>query len=496
MDRLQTLGGSGKRAQDIINAEKHLLGQHTIRLLPYSTANLNPLSLHYCIPYDDPSFENLFVPVLFNNSNPHLVQYTVRPLDPRDGPPTTLAIKGSDMRSPPGHLFRHRRTKKDEFDLDEEDDETDLQATQQMIMVEDDSSPLHALLRGDSVSQVQRSSLSSIRPEDSLAVIPKKLDGPQSILFLPINKPGIVTLNRVVDSEGLDFQIARGKEAVVIECPSGGQFTLDTAKHGKQSQALEKLKSPPPMEIRCVGDRDVAEFEVRGVGGLKVSWKKTSKSRVHQTEQGVIEGIEETVDDVDGGAINPTDPSMQVAALDKLHRPGRSVLSRTHVVAFPVQHDTPGIFTVSLQSVTDSLHNTHHPSDPASSKTYQVFPKSGAMFGQACMMGKPLQLLANRTINLPISTIPANDQNTLSSVFPIDVLLSFEPVAGQGNWWTKTITATSPDTVYQASEEGTYRILQVAGKACQGAVMEPSSCSVQVVPLPKVDFDVTTLHEW
>jgi nucleoporin POM152 len=400
------------------------------------------------------------------------------------------------MQSPPGHLFRHRRTKKDEFDLDEEDDETELQSSQQMVMVEDDSSPLHALLRGDSVTQVQRASLSSIRPEDSLSIIPKKLDGPQSILFLPISKPGIVTLNRVVDSEGLDFQIARGKEAVVIECPSGGHFTRESAKHGKQSQALDKIKIPPSMEIRCVGDRDVAEFEVRGVGALKVSWRKTSKSRGHQTEQGVIEGIEETIDDLDGGAINPTDPSMQVAALDKLHRPGRSVLSRTHVVAFPVQHDVPGIFTVSLQSVTDSMHNTHHPTEPASSKTYQVYPKSGVMFGQACTTGKPLQLLANRTINLPISALPSNEQNTLSSVFPIDVILSFEPVAGHGSAWTKTITATSPDTMYQVSEEGTYRILQVTGKACPGAVMEPSSCSVQMVPLPKVDFDVTTLHEW
>jgi nucleoporin POM152 len=380
--------------------------------------------------------------------------------------------------------------------LNEEDDDADIQPSQQKIMAEDDSSPLHALLRGDSISASQRSSLPSVRPEDSLAFIPKNLDGSQSILFLPISQPGIVTLDRVIDSDGLDFQIAHGKEAVIVECPSGGQFTLESIKEGHHGSSAVVKSKPLPTELRCVGDSDVAEFQVRGVGPLKVGWKKTSKSRGHPTEQGVIEGIEGTADELDGDAVNPIDPLFLGAALDKLHRPGRNILSRTHLVALPVQHATPGIFTVSLQSVTDSMHNTHHPSDAASSRTYQVFPKSGAMFGQACVSDLPLQLLINQTVNLPISAYPANDHQTASTVFPLDILLSFEPVAGQGRGWTKTITVTSPESGFQAREEGTYKIVQVFGKACAGAVMEPSICTVQTVSLPKVDVEVETLQDW
>ncbi|KAF8923388.1 hypothetical protein EDD21DRAFT_448724 [Dissophora ornata] len=62
--------------------DEHLLGRHTVLIKPYSTAILNPEDQCFCVPdanirvIDQPE-----IPILFNGSEPHYLEYTITSFD-------------------------------------------------------------------------------------------------------------------------------------------------------------------------------------------------------------------------------------------------------------------------------------------------------------------------------------------------------------------------------------------------------------------------------
>src|SRR5882757_8269370 len=67
---------------DYANGDSHLLGQHTVRMSPISTAQLNPYGQTYCL--SSPS-SSVLIPVLLNNSNPNFLRYSLIPLGYGEG---------------------------------------------------------------------------------------------------------------------------------------------------------------------------------------------------------------------------------------------------------------------------------------------------------------------------------------------------------------------------------------------------------------------------
>ena len=63
--------------------DSHLAGQHTVRMSPIGTAQLNPYSQRFCL---NASSTSVPVPILLNNSNPTSLHYTVTPLGYADSP--------------------------------------------------------------------------------------------------------------------------------------------------------------------------------------------------------------------------------------------------------------------------------------------------------------------------------------------------------------------------------------------------------------------------
>jgi nucleoporin POM152 len=405
----------------------------------YSTATLNPLSLSYCIPPD--SHQLLYIPVVFNNSIPDQVSYYIRSLD--TGHAEVKTVAGSSMK-------RSRSGRPRQQSANEDDHEEDVS--------EPDAHPLSAMVLRSQTGEVDVAKLPSVKPSDSLALVPQDLTSSQQALFLTIDRPSVVSLKSVVDKRGDRFHITPHKEAIIVECPTGGHWMYEDKKAGQLVRKADKQK---PAEVRCVGDEEIAQFQARGVGALKAGWRKKSKD---SSETGMIEGIEDEVESVD-----------QLA----LFR--RDRISKTHTVPLRVVHDRPGVHTVSLTSVTDSMHNSCTPSGHWAEKLYNVISRPSARLD----CSGPREILVGKTTTLPVIMDEAGSS--------VEVSYSFTSAEGQVS--RKSLKASKRTESITVSEPGTYTLRDIQGP-CGGNIMEPSSCLVQLVPLPTVEMQVTTLHEW
>ncbi|ODN74022.1 hypothetical protein L202_07501 [Cryptococcus amylolentus CBS 6039] len=440
---------------------KHIEGVHKIRLLPYSTATLNPLQLTYCIPPD--SHQPLHVPIVFNNSVPELLDIVIHPLS--GGAPQTKTIYGSSLTRSPARAVKLRITDGTGDDDDEAEE------------LEPEIDPLSALVlqSGKKIvghpRDIDPASVPSVKPADSLALIPRNLAPTENVLFLKVDQPSVITLRNVVDKRGDRFHLTPRREAVIVSCPSGGRF-VEQAKGGKL--VLKKDKDQAP-ELRCVGDEDVVTFEATGVSPLQVKWEKKrtdSNGNTAVEKTGTVEGIEDTL------FSDSADPTT------------RTRVSKSHHVPLRVSHDTPGQSTVQLLSVKDALHNTYTPSGYSAQKAWKVETKKSVKFN--CQA--PYQLLQNQSVSIPIEIL-APDLNHPSQKLerPLKLTYTFTPTSG-GEAQERVMEVKSKKEELVVTEAGSYALAAIEGD-CVGGVMEPSRCEVQVVPLPTLDMSVTTLHE-
>jgi nucleoporin POM152 len=403
--------------------------------LTSSTATLNPASLHYCIPPGDS--HPLYIPIVFNNSLPEQVSYFVRSLE--TGQAEVRTIKAS-------HLKRHATSH--HLAIEDED-------------AEDLPSPNMALMTRSSQNAVVKAN--SVKPAESLEFGPQEVAPTEHVLFLNVDKPAVVSLKSVVDARGDRFHISPHKEAVIIECPTGGHFVDE-----KNGQLIPISTKRQPAELRCQGDSEVVQFQARGVGALRVGWKKEKDGKdTAVVDEGIIEGIEEDVEIVDELALVRQDR-----------------LSRTHVVPLRVSHNTLGLFDISLTSVEDSMRNRYYPSDISARKTFNVIPRPSASF--AADNRAPRELLIGRTTTLQVSLDGLSNE-------PAELVYSFKPDGQEAKVTTKKISKKT-ETI-TADQPGKYTLLEIKGP-CGGLIKEPSTFAVQLVPKPTLEMQVTTLHEW
>ncbi|WVQ78800.1 hypothetical protein IAT38_000891 [Cryptococcus sp. DSM 104549] len=427
----------------------HLEGVHKIRLLPHSTATLNPLSLTYCLPPDrsDP----IWIPVLFNNSDPYEVSYFVRSLDTGHGKAVRKNVHQL-KRTPDKPSNKAIRAASD-------DDEEPL---------EPETDPLSALVlkTGGQVAQVgmDGSHLPSVKPADSQALVPRNLAPSQNVLFLKVDKPSVVTLQTVTDKRGDRFHITPHREAVIIECPSGGDF-IDGPEDPRRLEWRSKQQIP--AVLRCVGEEDVAKFQVRGVGPLRVGYELRVNGLVEKTDY--IEGIEDER--------SPVDDDLSLVRRDRV--------AKTSTVALPVSHYRPGTFLYTLTSVHDALHNSYIPSGTVAQEAYKVIPYASVKFNCPA----PVQLLKDQQVSIPIDVVIDGEPEQ-----QLHARYRHTSVEGKVEEKVIEIPRYTKRGQLVVSEPGTYTLVDLEGH-CSNGVMEPAKCEVQMVPLPEVQIDVKPLHE-
>ncbi|KAG7099638.1 hypothetical protein E1B28_001464 [Marasmius oreades] len=427
------------------SGDSHLLGQHTVRMSPISTAQLNANGMSFCLPTPE---STVLIPILFNNTNPIHLSYSIIPLG-HHGHVERVELNGKDLkaieqaRMDTLKLARVTASNGEEDDFDEYDDE-----------------------EASSSDDITHSSLQKS----------------QSIHHIRLSKPAIVRLERVVDISNVEARLVIPSEALVVPCP--------TVEFVSENQVSD--------DIRCMGqDPDVQlMMDISGVPPLSLRWSRAINGK---KESFLVEGIEgdserhpqNTQDDAQTNIHIKTTRS--IAAPEKLRVP------------LTVSLAAPGAHVYALEEVMDAIGNVILLSPDGRAETerrtiqsFRVLQRPSISF-KHCSPGNPTPLLIGAEARLVVT---ANEADSLDG--PWSVELKYRPTVDRENEkykkykpWRKTLT-TEPgkrDITLIASSPGEYTIASVRGKWCDGDVLAPESCTVVEKPKPTAEIAWKKIHE-
>ncbi|KAI0828950.1 hypothetical protein BC628DRAFT_1533561 [Trametes gibbosa] len=451
--------------------ETHLLGQHTVRMSPISTAHLNPYGETFCLPA--PS-SHVLIPLLLNNTTPNGIRYSLTPLaysesSKSSGKIEYLELSAKDLRAIEQSRIEHLQlvraaaTKKEHDEYDEYDDDDD----------DDDE---------------DRTELTS----------PGNLQKTQDLTYLRVTKPGTLRLDRVVDHANVDARLIYPAEVTVVPCPRAA-FTPESMVHVKD------VRCATPRLASGAGEELQLEIDIYGVPPLSLRWTKEVGAR---RESFMVEGIE--------GAEHEhqthSEEERRVSSVLGQRAPTRVKVPLTVVL------DALGTHTYVLESVTDALGNIAHAGEQADTNTaaarkippkyhdpthattrsVTVLRRPGVSF-KHCGPSHPASLLIGAEAPLTISTLEAD---TLDA--PWDVSVRYDPPAEDNGkpskrykGWTKTLKtqAERKELTLRASAPGEYTIVGVHGQYCEGDVLSPETCKVVERPLPTAEIEWKKIHE-
>ena len=444
--------GEGYRGMDT-----HLAGQHTVRMSPISTAQLNPYGQRFCL---DSSSTNVLVPILLNNSNPISLSYTITPLgyvESSGAKIESVTLSSRDLKAIENarlEKLQVAKTSKQEY-LDDDVDDYD-----------DEYAP------GDS-----RDTHSSLQ----------RLQKTQSLVHIRVSKPGTIRLQDVNDPSGVDAHISYKSEVTVAPCPSAQFVDGDALTRG------DNIKCAATGLNTLDDEKDVQlTLSINGVPPLALKWFKEVNGR---REYFVVEGIE----------------------TEDLSRPDTSTLHNLPQevrVPLTVSAEAFGVHTYVLESVTDALGNleilsTRSPakngdlsleSSTKISRSLRVLHRPTMAF-KGCGPQKPSLLRIGSNVSL---VVDSQDSDELDS--PWDVKVRYQPPTDEFGKsvnkrlrpWQQTIH-TQPgrrDLTVTADSPGDYTIVDIKGKYCEGDVLSPETCTVVELPKPAAEIEWRRIHEW
>ncbi|KAF9056084.1 hypothetical protein BJ165DRAFT_1430770 [Panaeolus papilionaceus] len=429
--------------------DAHLLGQHTVRMSPISTAHLNPQTQNFCLA---PTSRYVFIPVVLNNTNVAGLRYSITPLGSQTGrKPETHDMSLKDLKGVEQSYLdklqlaaQPSSSAKNNDDYDEyDDDESDTQKT------------------------------------------PSSLQKTQSLYHIMLSKPGIVRLERVFDSSNTDARLVIS-QAVVVPCPK--------VEFGEDEKAAEQ-------PIRCVGqDTDVQlKINVNGVPPLSLKWMRTVNG---VREEFLVEGIEGDQRDVPEEREEPVSPSALTI---------RGVAAPQNVmVPLSVSLERPGTYLYALDEVIDGVGNVVKvdtssndlsKAEPASfsktktTRSFMILRKPAVSFSR-CTSDNALPLLIGSETPIDIKSMNADELDG-----PWDVNLSYSPnkddADNKHKSWNKVLKATSESSglSVRVNAPGEYKINGIKGKYCVGTVLAPDVCKVVQTPLPSAEIEWKRIHE-
>ncbi|KAH9486481.1 Nucleoporin [Psilocybe cubensis] len=437
------------------SGDPHLLGQHTVRMSPISTAHLNPENLNFCLPSSN---THILLPIVLNNTNVVGLKYSLTPLGyDEDGvgkveihEVNAKALKSAEdlykkemmvaAQSGPSLNFE------DEYDEYDDDDDTEAQG-------------IHTTLQQT-----------------------------QSLIHIAVSRAGVIRLEQVYDSSNVEARLVVSK-AVVVPCPSV-EFAEDEGS-AKQN-------------IRCAGQESHPELKinVHGVPPLSLRWLKTVNGH---REQFLVEGIE-------GEHKDKKRRHSEVTSSDVKEPTTALVLSRVpdaQKVSIPltVTLEKAGTYLYALEEITDGVGNTvrmgyesttaepNFVSKTKTTRSFTVLQKPAVSFS-GCTIDSPTKLTVGEEKYLKVTAIKADLFDA-----PWDITLNYRPpIDGdvkRGKPWNKNFKIKAGETGLSvpAYAPGEYRLLSVKGKYCTGTVMAPDACKVVQVPMPSAEIEWKRIHE-
>jgi nucleoporin POM152 len=481
------------------STDSHLLGQHTVRMSPISTAQLNPNHHTFCLAH---SGDAILIPVLMNNTNPSTLRYSITPLGDaedmsrQDKPVASYKTQYIDLSSRDLKAIEHARVQaleltrtetlakrqNDEDDYDDEDEE------------------------GDGAKA---------------ALTHPSLQRSQGLTHIRVNKPGVIRLERVIHSSSIDARIAYPTSVVIAPCPRAS-FVDDNIVTRDET-------------VRCAGDNpDLAlKIDIYGVPPLSLRWYKDVNGK---RESFMVEGIE-AGHRGHGHSTGSANEELHAEEGNRGSRAERGVPQNLQV-PLTVSVHALGTHAYVLESVVDGLGNevllnsapaegvvgalrkVAHPIShdgnstagaPANSKTTRSLRvlRRPSVTWAACGPGSPASLLIGSETALTVST---KDVDALDA--PLEVTVQYVPspesASKAGNLaanlglgkkrkpWTLPFKSHPERRTMQvtASSPGEYVITSVKGQYCEGDVLSPETCKVVEMPHPIAEIEWKRIHEW
>ncbi|KAF7798524.1 hypothetical protein EIP86_009745 [Pleurotus ostreatoroseus] len=441
--------------------DAHLLGQHTVRMSPISTANLNPYGHTFCIAHPG---ENILIPVLLNNTNPSHLRYTLTPLGYVEDTP------GNEKSKAVGKVERSELSAKDLKAIENARQES-LQVARTAASVKRDSEDYDEY--DDDEDEV-------LDPAGSGSSLQKT----QSLVHIRINKPGVLRLDRVLDASNVDARLVYPGEVAVVPCPKAS-FSPESAL-----STGTNVRCAAPGLTSGSGEELDLKIDVYGVPPLSLRWHRDINGR---EEPFMVEGIE-------------GDDHVHSGDSRRLLGIGRRAPQQL-TVPLTVTLDALGTHKYVLESVSDALGNVvsagvdastsgRNPNQSQSGTVRAVSVlRRPAMSFRHCGPGNPTSLLIGSEASLTIAAKQADELDT-----PLDVTVEYQPPADGGKKlksWTKTFSTpgTQRELTVLGSAPGEYSITHVKGKYCEGDVLSPDVCKVVERPLPSAEISWKKIHE-
>lgn len=427
------------------NREQHLLGQHTVRMSPISTAQLNPDANKYCLSQLS---SYMLLPVLLNNTNIAGLKYSVSPLN-----------------APTDKVFVEVTAKNLEQNLQDFLQLTPALSLQTQPEEEDEY--------GDD---------NDISSKTSLPTLQKS----QSLVYIRISKPGIFRLEQVWDVAHNEARLTQPSEVVIVPCPQVA--FVDTSEQTARDS------------VWCSGQDNNLDLliSVTGTPPLSLRWLKTINEK---RDQYLVEGIEgdyrSTVPEEDPKGLqlvrrNLVPQTVKIPLSISLDEPG------THLYALEEVVDGQGnSVRVGIDLVVGELDGV---SKTETTRSFMVLGRPVVSF-KSCNLQHPKPLLIGSYSDLELTT---KDLDKLDA--PWEVAIRYQPpqesIDGSKTYpdlkpWKETLKASDEkqDLTIRANAPGEYIVTGIMGKYCHGDVLAPDACSVVEQPKPSAHIEWKRIHE-
>jgi nucleoporin POM152 len=431
--------------------DPHLLGQHTVRMSPISTAQLNPYADTFCLGSDSSS-GSVLIPVLLNNTNPIGLRYTLTPIGFVGGVDGSKRVERVDLNA------------------------KDLKAIEQLRLTLE----LTRATTSSSKLDIDDPDYDEYADDEPSNEVPSSttLQKSQTLTYIRLSKPGVLRLERVLDTANVEARLMYPLEVTVAPCPRA-EFVPDEISRGHNIRcAAPGVVSGHPGS--AAGEDLGFSIDIFGVPPLSLRWFKDVNGK---REYFMVEGI-------DADQLEVRDRNSGSGVPQKLRVP------------LTVSLDAIGTHLYELESITDrfgnaisvgSLSGDYVQSKWRSTRSVTVLRRPKVSF-KTCGPGTPSSLIIGSETPLTISTHEADPLDS-----PWDVTVKYQPAPStRHKSWTRTIKSRKDDRGFgfRVNTPGDYTILDVKGKYCEGDVLSPEVCKVMEMSYPTAEIEWKKIHEW
>jgi nucleoporin POM152 len=424
------------------SSSSNLLGQHTVRMSPVSTAELNADGYRFCLsPHNSP----LLIPVLLNNTNPTVLRYSLTPLDGSDDKIEYFDVNPREMRLADSSMSHEQHSGAVTSPPSEEDEYDDDDAAEE---------------KGPALQKTQ------------------------AVAHIPVTRPGILRLERVTHSNSVDARLAYPTSLVIAPCPSAAfmsdqhsvySFTRCSGSNEDAHTNIE-ISGVPPLSLQYSKHHKytVEHFDVEGIDGNHHVRHRSNTPQTIQIPLDLITGAAGThiyvLDSVTDGLGNQVFLGDSTSALIKR------------------EAEHPGSIAAEKSTYARSIH---------------VLSRPQLAFDR-CSSSNPAQLLKGQEVALALLASNVDPQDwPLEAIVTYEPIVvndgkdnhdKASTTADQG--WTRTLQIDGKNSRIQAGSPGVYILRSAHGKNCEAEILNPDRCPIVELTRPSADIEWSRIHEW